>query len=460
MQYIGICIVMSVMAGSAGMRFFTLHSPFVTWGFLLVWGNTMTAFSMLLSLFFKSSRTSTVVILLYMLMCTEVGGPIIGQLIGNPAATENMYTPLMFFPNCVMIRMLYWIAFAAGRGEEMTWENWGSFGNGVMPYCFMILIVQWFVSIFLLWWLEQVMGGSASSGVKREPLFCCRRRFWDEKLRKIPDGTSAKVADFATAKEAVADSTQPLLAADALPADVLDEHNRVLASDAVDIEVGTDSKQLLARLLAMSKTYPSVGEAPEKIAVQMVSLGLEKQTCFGLLGQNGAGKTTIISMLTGLFEPTKGSAFIDGKSIKHDMAAIQQGMGVCPQHDHLYDDLTAREHLLFYGRLKGFSGKALKDMVDGALKAVNLDDDPEASGAGGGGNTTSKRVKTFSGGMKRRLSVACSLMGNPTLVYMDEPSTGLDPASRRKLWGIISEGKKGRCIVLTTHSMVSIRTNL
>jgi ABC-type multidrug transport system ATPase subunit len=161
----------------------------------------------------------------------------------------------------------------------------------------------------------------------------------------------------------------------------------------------------------------------------------------------------IISMLTGLFEPTKGTAFIDGKSIKHDMATIQQGMGICPQHDHLYDDLTAREHLLFYGRLKGFGGKELNDMVDGALHAVNLDDDPEASGAGGGGNTTTKRVKTFSGGMKRRLSVACSLMGNPSLVYMDEPSTGLDPASRRKLWDIISEGKKGRCIVLTTHSM-------
>ena len=98
-------------------------------------------------------------------------------------------------------------------------------------------------------------------------------------------------------------------------------------------------------------------------------------------------------------------------------------------------------------------GSELKAMVDGALRAVNLSDDPEAAGHGGGGNTASKRVKTFSGGMKRRLSVACSLMGNPQLVYMDEPSTGLDPASRRKLWEIIAEGKKGRCIVLTTHSM-------
>lgn len=162
-----------------------------------------------------------------------------------------------------------------------------------MPHCFMILIVEWFVSIFLLWYLEQVMGGSASSGVKREPLFCCKRRFWDEKLSKMPDTSTAKVADFANAKELVADCTQPLLAAKALPPDVLDEHNRVLSSDDVDIEEQTESKALLARLLGMSKTYPSVGEAPEKIAVRMVSLGLEKQTCFGLLGQNGAGKTTV-----------------------------------------------------------------------------------------------------------------------------------------------------------------------
>ena len=123
------------------------------------------------------------------------------------------------------------------------------------------------------------------------------------------------------------------------------------------------------------------------------------------------------------------------------MGLIQQTMGVCPQHDHLWNDLTAREHLLFYSRLKGFTGAEAAAMVDGALAAVNL------------GSAKEKLVRMYSGGMKRRLSVACSLVGAPSLVYMDEPSTGLDPASRRKLWELIVEGKKGRCIVLTTHSM-------
>merc|ERR1711968_410963 len=116
-------------------------------------------------------------------------------------------------------------------------------------------------------------------------------------------------------------------------------------------------------------------------------------------------------------------------------------MGVCPQHDVLWGSLTAREHLLFYGRLKGFTGQNLTKMVDIALKAVNL-----------------KKFRTmlsceYSGGMKRRLSCANSLIGNPQLVYLDEPSTGLDPASRHKLWNVIRKHRVHSAMVLTTHSM-------
>merc|ERR1719164_446521 len=120
---------------------------------------------------------------------------------------------------------------------------------------------------------------------------------------------------------------------------------------------------------------------------------------------------------------------------------IHSMMGVCPQHDVLWGDLTAREHLLFFGRLKGFSGKTLRKMVDDALESVNLSQF---------GQTPSGE---YSGGMKRRLSCANSLIGNPQLVYLDEPSTGLDPASRHKLWNVLSAAEGNKSIVLTTHSM-------
>ena len=174
-------------------------------------------------------------------------------------------------------------------------------------------------------------------------------------------------------------------------------------------------------------------------------------------------------MLTGLFPPSKGGAYVNGKSVSRqpyalaeeqtagevfhstpptsnfqitsDMMSIHSEMGVCPQHDVLWNDLTAEEHLLFYGRLKGFSGNVLNKMVKVAMDSVQL------------GEHRAKLVGMFSGGMKRRLSCACSLIGNPSIVYMDEPSTGLDPASRHRLWSVIQQAKGNKSIVLTTHSM-------
>ncbi|KAJ1474047.1 P-loop containing nucleoside triphosphate hydrolase protein [Baffinella frigidus] len=123
------------------------------------------------------------------------------------------------------------------------------------------------------------------------------------------------------------------------------------------------------------------------------------------------------------------------------MSRIYTLMGVCPQHNVLWETLTAREHMLFYGRLKNLSGSNLKQAVSDCLRQVNLL------------NVMDEKSGTFSGGMKRRLSVAIAMIGNPLCCYLDEPSTGLDPASRRTLWACIKEAKKSRAVFLTTHSM-------
>lgn len=125
------------------------------------------------------------------------------------------------------------------------------------------------------------------------------------------------------------------------------------------------------------------------------------------------------------------------------MDEIYTSMGVCPQHDLLWETLTGTEHLLFYGRLKNLKGSDLLQAVEESLKSVNLY-------YGGVGD---KPAGKYSGGMKRRLSVAISLIGNPKAVYMDEPSTGLDPASRNSLWNVVKQAKQDRAIILTTHSM-------
>lgn len=153
-------------------------------------------------------------------------------------------------------------------------------------------------------------------------------------------------------------------------------------------------------------------------------------------------------MMVGLLEPTEGTAVIGGHDIRVGMDAIYNMMGVCPQHDLLWETLTGREHLLFYGRLKGLEGAALFRAVEQGLRSVNL----------WNGGVADKAAKQYSGGMKRRLSVAISLVGDPLVVYLDEPSTGLDPASRRNLWDVVRASKKGRAIVLTTHSMEEAET--
>ncbi|KAJ1378459.1 P-loop containing nucleoside triphosphate hydrolase [Sesbania bispinosa] len=185
------------------------------------------------------------------------------------------------------------------------------------------------------------------------------------------------------------------------------------------------------------------GGAAEKFAVRGLFLAVPRGECFGMLGPNGAGKTSFISMMIGLTKPTSGTAFVQGLDIRTHMDEIYTSMGVCPQYDLLWESLTGREHLLFYGRLKNLKGSYLTQAVEESLKSLNLFH----------GGVADKQAGKYSGGMKRRLSVAIALIGDPRVVYMDEPSTGLDPASRKSLWNVIKLAKRDRAIILTTHSM-------
>merc|ERR1711871_737479 len=163
--------------------------------------------------------------------------------------------------------------------------------------------------------------------------------------------------------------------------------------------------------------------------------------CFGLLGVNGAGKTTTLGMLTGDQAPTEGNAWVNGHSIINDMQAVRRGVGFCPQFDALLDNMTGREHLHLFARTKGIPEEHVLMVAEQLLQLVNLSmfaDKP--SGA-------------YSGGNKRKLSLAIALIGNPELVFLDEPSTGMDPVSRRFMWNVIEDTAKERSVVLTAHSL-------
>lgn len=181
----------------------------------------------------------------------------------------------------------------------------------------------------------------------------------------------------------------------------------------------------------------------KKVAVNNMTLAMNYNECFGLLGPNGAGKTTCLSMLTGLLPITKGSARIGGLDIKSNVDAIYRILGVCPQFDIVWSELTVQEHLALYSRIKGINSSEARGKIQQAAERCGLDGDVFNMPAG-----------ELSGGNKRRLSIAISLIGNPWIWLLDEPTTGLDPQTRRQIWGIVkSLATKDRCTVLTTHSM-------
>jgi len=159
------------------------------------------------------------------------------------------------------------------------------------------------------------------------------------------------------------------------------------------------------------------------------------------LGINGAGKTTTLAMLSGEFPPTTGNAFIMNNDIVTQQDRCRRLLGYCPQFDALFDLLTAREHLELYAKIKGISGEKMNRMINIMIKRLTLLE------------YVDRISGSYSGGNKRKLSVAIALIGNPPVVFLDEPSTGMDPVSRRFMWDFISSTMKGRSVILTTHSM-------
>ncbi|XP_022766656.1 ABC transporter A family member 1 isoform X4 [Durio zibethinus] len=176
-------------------------------------------------------------------------------------------------------------------------------------------------------------------------------------------------------------------------------------------------------------------------AVNSLQLTLYENQILALLGHNGAGKSTTISMLVGLLPPTSGDALVFGKSILTDMDEIRKELGVCPQNDILFPELTVREHLEMFAILKGVKEDTLESAITEMVDEVGLADKLHTV------------VRALSGGMKRKLSLGIALIGNSKVIILDEPSSGMDPYSMRLTWQLIKKIKKGRIILLTTHSM-------
>ncbi|MEO8452076.1 MAG: ABC transporter ATP-binding protein [Gemmatimonadota bacterium] len=180
----------------------------------------------------------------------------------------------------------------------------------------------------------------------------------------------------------------------------------------------------------------------DRVAVEGLDLEVRRGEVFGLLGPNGSGKTTTIRMLTGLMEPTAGSAFVVGIDVVKNPEAVRRRIGYMSQRYGLYDDLTVAENLDFYAGVYGLAGEERRTRLAELMKEYGL------------AERANQLAGTLSGGWKQRLALACATAHRPDLIFLDEPTAGVDPAARRKFWKLIHErAAQGTTVLVTTHYM-------
>ncbi|WP_100486747.1 ABC transporter ATP-binding protein [Sporolactobacillus pectinivorans] len=189
----------------------------------------------------------------------------------------------------------------------------------------------------------------------------------------------------------------------------------------------------------LTKTFSS------KTALDHVSFSIRKGTCFGLLGPNGAGKSTTMKILTGILSADSGSVRMFGLEAAANRLAVQKQVGYVPQEITLYDKLSAMDNLIFFGGLYGIKGALLKTRIEAVLRETGLSD------------RAKDLIKSFSGGMKRRINIACALLHQPKLLILDEPTVGIDPQSRNHIFDMIRHLRdSGVTVIYSTHYMEEV----
>ncbi|RLM60943.1 hypothetical protein C2845_PM14G10550 [Panicum miliaceum] len=381
----------------------------------------MIVLAFLLASFFSSAKIATVIGYIYVFGSSLLGKALLKIFIEDATFPRMWLVIMELVPGFSLYRGVYELSeyAAAGRNMGKPGMRWADLNDPVngMKDVFILMSTEWIILLLVAFLLDH--------RPEWQPLFLfgflsTKHSSPSEKPNKLKRGS----------RKVHVDMTKP---------DVFLERKLVerLLKDM-------DMKNMII-CHNLKKVYPGKNGNPDKHAVRGLSLALRKGQCFGMLGPNGAGKTSFINMMIGLLKPTYGTAYIHGMDLRTEMNKIYANIGVCPQHEYdhnrlsCFGTLTGREHLMFYGRMKNLTGAALTQAVEDSLKSVNL----FHSGFG------DKSVSKYSGGMKRRLSVAIALIGNPKVVYMDEPSTGLDSRSRNDLWSIIKRAKKDCTIILT-----------
>ncbi|KAF9977711.1 hypothetical protein BGZ73_005074 [Actinomortierella ambigua] len=420
-------VMVFVLMGGLRLQMITSGSWVPYFFLLLLSGLPFISLGYLLSVFFNDSQTvgqilgiglSIIVFVPYFVVQFVTGG-------------ANLLAIILigfFAPTFALDRSISAIAMAQTTGVAYTVEDAFDITRPVFP-TMILFVVQTPIYLSLLFWAESIIQS--------------RRTFKDVILRRRPldESKAAKIKaeqDAATDPQLRRRDTSLLLDGKyrEQDAEVLEETIRLRAKGLSTSDDDDDA----VRLLGLSKTFHLKGKR-DLVILDNVYLSFKKNECFGYLGPNGAGKTTSIKILTGALSPTSGNATMYGKTVVPFHDELRSMIGICPQFDVLWPDLTSREHLWLFARIKGIAPEQLDAAVEQMVNEMGL------------GPLGNKKSKTFSGGNKRRLSLAMAVIGAPKIVFLDEPTTGVDVAIRQAIWNSIRKLKRHSCVILTTHSM-------
>ncbi|KAG5487934.1 hypothetical protein LSCM1_08249 [Leishmania martiniquensis] len=411
---------------------------------------TCVPLSGLLAAFFSTSRTAA-------LMTPLIYFAISLMLFAMRTAQPAVYVGLSIFsPTCFALIMQNVLSRESGDGFSAFIFRDGS-DNPNTATLLGILAADFCLYLVLMFYLDAVLPKSA--GVARHPLFFLRgpirhcrrkRRVTQRQLRSgmveqhaAQPSWGPKRGGYAAGVEA-SDTDDGWCCTGCSAASKADDEDLGSGEDARDPNGVHEAEtfapeQLSVRVVGLRKFFRRGGRrfaAVRNFCWQIPNAGISV-----LLGHNGAGKSTVMNMMTGMLYPDGGDCYIDGHSVRFDLARARQEIGYCPQHNILWPELSCREHLEFFARLKGMRGAALEDAVVHTLKEVDLlpkQNDPS---------------RALSGGMKRKLSVAIAFVGGSSLVLLDEPTAGMDVAARRHTWGLLLRMSRSHSVLLTTHFM-------
>ncbi|XP_006136436.3 ATP-binding cassette sub-family A member 13 [Pelodiscus sinensis] len=396
---------------------FAFSDGFLVFLFLLDFGIAVVMLCYLFSAFFSSADTAALCAsLIYMISFL----PYIVLLVLQNQLSFAHQTIACFLSTTAFGQGLFFITFFESQGIGIQWSNsYEPLAEGEsMTFgwaCWMIFFDS-LIYLLLGWYFSNVIPGRF--GFRKPWYFPFTVSYWKKLC-----GTEKKRKHYLNPNMVFFNEN------------FLDKGS--LPQDEKSVREGGTAVGVM--LMSLTKEYTD----NKKMAVKDLTLTFYQDQITALLGANGAGKTTIISMLTGLYPPSSGTIIINGRDIHTDLTAIRMEMGVCPQYDVLFDTLTVREHLLFYGSVKAplWAKKKLHQQVSRALNDVDLF------------HHQHEHVGALSGGMKRRLSIAISFIGNSKTVVLDEPTSGVDPCSRRKIWDILLKYRAGRTLIFTTHHL-------